>query len=57
MWALQSELPGAFPYTPDWHETPWVASLNDLHACARAAVLHPKRADLSTDFPVDGPAL
>ncbi|MBC7274902.1 hypothetical protein [Nocardioides sp.] len=53
MWTLQSELPGAVPYTPEWHETPWVVPLNDLHACARAAVLNPKRADLSTDFPVD----
>ena len=56
MWTLQSELPGAVPYTREWHETSWVAPLNDLHACARDAVLNPKRADLSTDFPVDVPS-
>ena len=53
MWALQGELPGATEYTPEWHETPWIVALNDLHACARAAVLNPKRADLSIDLPVD----
>ncbi len=53
MWTLQSELPGAVPYTPEWRETPWVVQLNNLHACARAAVLNAKRADLSTDLPVD----
>jgi hypothetical protein len=51
MWTLQSKLPGAVPYTPDWHETPWLVALNELHASARAAVLDPRRADLSTDFP------
>lgn len=52
MWTLQSKLPGAVPYTPDWHETPWIAPLNELHASARAAVLNPRQADLSNAFPV-----
>ena len=52
MWTLQSKLPGAAPYTPEWREAPWLVALNELHASARAAVLNPKQADLSTDFPV-----